>query len=382
MTIRLIWINVCFVLSLMVSASSYSAEPTVILLGYSGPLSGMSAAYGKSLMQAAQLAIDEANQEGVKLGGKPVIFRLLAQDDKHNANLATFVANYLVQAGVVGVIGNTNTTNSMATSKTFDDAKVAHISPATTGRAFTNQGHISAFRLVGNDDNGLRLFAPYLIRGLKAKRIAVLDNQTTFGIGISSTFTNIVNSEGGNIVTKNTVSSKTSDFNAVLKNILEAKADYLFFGGNAEQTAVLARSIKRLNIPVRLVSAMAGTMGNLFLEVARDAADGTIAMEVGEPLQKMPGGVIFENKYRRAYDENINPFTIFAYDAAKVLIQAIKEADSVDRLKIVNSLHRIQYRGATGAISFDAQGDRNFPTFTVYEMTKQKWRTLKILSQN
>lgn len=331
-------------------------------------------------MRAVQLAIDEENEKNPKVGDQDVTFKLLAQDDRVDANLAVNVANYFIKAGVVGVIGNTNTTNSMATSAIFNDAELAHISPSTTGKAYTEQGHRSAFRMVGRDDKALQLLAPYLVHSLKAQKIAVIDNQTAFGTAAGKVFKDAVNETGGHVVMSGSVSSRTSDFNAVLTHIRQAQADYVFFGGTAEQGAALARNINRMGLSLRLVSAMAGMAGNLFLTIEPNAAAGTLSVEPGQPLHQMPGWKVFEKRYIGSYGNEINQFTIFAYDAAKVLIQAIKDSKTIDRARIVESLHKIDYMGATGPISFDSAGDRNFSVFTVYEVQQHKWLPVKILS--
>lgn len=358
----------------------YARDILIVPIGFSGPLTGMSEVYGRSLVNAVRLAIDQANQRNLVIDNKKAVFTLLAQDDKHDAHLAVLVANYLIQAGAVGVIGNTNTTNSMITGKTYDAAHLAHISPATTGRGFTQQGYGSAFRVVGHDDAGVSYLSRYLLDDLGVKRISVIDNMTPFGTGVANAFASAVTAAGGEIISRSTVNGRTSDFNAVIEDVRNKKPELIFFGGNAEQAAVLARNMKRLNLNIRVASALAGAAGPIFLEVAAGGADNTIAIEAGLPPEKMPEWKRFENAYRARYDNVINPFTVFAYDATNVLIEAIRQANSIDRQKVVDSLHAIKYRGVTGMISFDASGDLNNPGFTVYQVRKQKWQAVKVFN--
>jgi branched-chain amino acid transport system substrate-binding protein len=358
----------------------YAADTEVIQIGFSGPLTGISASYGQSMRQAAQLAIDEANRQSNTVAGRKVHFELNAQNDRQDNNLAVIVANYFVKSEVVGVIGNTNTTNSLATAPIFDAAHLAHISPATTGVAFTARGDKTAFRLIGQDKQAIDKLTPFLVRDLKAKKIAIVSNQTAFGNGICDLLEAALGQEKGVMyLRQNTSSSNTFDFNQLLDQIQDSNADLLFFGGNADQAAMLARSVKRKNLPIKLVSAMAGAASDNFIALAGEESDGVISLESGVPPNKMPGWKKFSNSYRKAYGNNINPFTATTYDATNVLIKAIREANTLDRKKIAEKLHTITYAGVTGAISFDQAGDLPHPPFTIYRVEDHQWRPLKIL---
>ncbi len=53
----------------------------------------------------------------------------------------------------------------------------------------------------------------------------------------------------------------------------------------------------------------------------------------------------------------------------------------IDRAKIVETLHRGKFKGLSGTIAFNAEGDAS-PTFTIYEVRKGKWVPLKIYGGN
>jgi len=371
-------------LALALAAPLSKAEDSVVVqIGFSGPLSGMSEAYGRSLFHAAQLAVDQANSPANAplnvIDGKSVRFVLAALDDKQDMNMSILVAKYFVQSEVVGVIGNTNTTNSLATSAIFDEAHLAHISPASSGRNYTRMGHRSAFRVVGHDEQAIYSLVPYLLGDMHAKKIAIISNETLFGMGISGKFEKALQDFQKPAFMRENISGRTYDFNAVLDHIQEAGVDYLFFGGNAEQAAMLARSMQRKGVTARLISAMAGTAGDNFLKVAGTASEGVIALEYGVPPDKMTGWKKFYSSFNTAYADGINPFTVCSYDATNLLIEAVREANSTDRKKIVEQLHNIKYKGVSGNISFDETGDLLSPTFTVYQVSNLKWQPIKVL---
>jgi len=56
----------------------------VVKIGYSGPLSGGAAQYGKNALDGMKFAVDELNASGFEVAGKPVRFEVVALDDKYN----------------------------------------------------------------------------------------------------------------------------------------------------------------------------------------------------------------------------------------------------------------------------------------------------------
>jgi len=356
-----------------------AAASKTILIAFVGPLSGSSALYGQSLKNAAQLAIDEANLQTNTIDGRRASFKLSVHDDKEDSNMAVVIASYLTRSDAVGVIGNINTANSLVSAQIFDAVHLAHISPASAGRDYTRKGYRSAFRAIGHDDQAIDLLLPYLRNELHITRMAVINNRTHFGKGIGDLIEQAMREQNTDLLVRDTVSARSVDFNAALDHIRRVKAEAIFFAGNVEQAAMLARSIKRKNLKLRLITAMAGTASTQFLSSAGAASEGVISLEYGLPPEQMPGWKKFYASYYKAFGDQINPFTVCAYDATKVLIAAIRQAGSSDRRTVVERLHAIRYQGAMGPISFTPKGDLLKPFFTIYEVRNLKWQTVKVM---
>jgi branched-chain amino acid transport system substrate-binding protein len=60
----------------------------------------------------------------------------------------------------------------------------------------------------------------------------------------------------------------------------------------------------------------------------------------------------------------------FYYDAANVMIEAMRKADSIDPAKFTAEVYRLSHQGATGKIEFDAKGDRKDAEMTLFRMRK------------
>lgn len=365
------------VLAALGNSPQASAADTV-LIGLAGPLTGPSARIGKDLENGAQLAIRDANSQNPTLGGKPVTFKLVSEDDQSDPRTAVAVAQRLVDQGVAGVVGHWNTGTSIPAARIYHDAGIAQVAPVATGHAYTQQGFDTSFRVMGHDDDGGNYAGQYAVNVLKAKRVAVIDDRTAFGQGLADEFIKSLAAQGVQVVAREYVDDKTVDFSAVLTSIRSKNADLIFFGGVDSQAAPLARRIKQLGINATLMGA-GGFVSQTFLTLAQKEGEGVVALEPGLPVEQMPGGKAFEQAYRDRYKTHIELHAPFAYDATRVLIAAIEQADSADPAKYLPKLRAIQYQGVTGTLAFDAQGNLLQPSFTVYKVVAGKWQPLTVL---
>lgn len=227
---------------------------TEILIGFAGPLSGASAGVGKSMLNATHLAVDEANKRGTHIGGKPVVFKVISQDDRTDPRTAELVARYLVKIGVTAVIGHWNSAASLAAAPVYEAAGIIQISPATMSRRYTAEGRRTSFRTIGNNDSAGKLTADYVVKTLGVGRVAVVHDGTPFGQGIAEQFGKTVKEHGGAVVGSYIVSDKTSDFNRILSELRQLKPDAIFFGGLDVQAAALARGVARMQLGARFIA--------------------------------------------------------------------------------------------------------------------------------
>lgn len=96
----------------------------VVKIGHVGPLTGPIAHLGKDNENGARLAVEDANEQKIEIDGKLVKFELLGEDDQADPKVGTVVAQKLMDAGVVGVVGHLNSGTTIPASKIYFDAGV------------------------------------------------------------------------------------------------------------------------------------------------------------------------------------------------------------------------------------------------------------------
>src|SRR4030042_5957235 len=149
-----------FLLFLCLVSFGCQKKEDVIKIGIAGPMTGDQAKMGIDFKNGVSLAVEEWNNKGGVLGKK---IKVIISDDQHDPKQAVSVANKMVNEGVVGVIGNFNSSCSIPASDVYDRAGIPVISPGSTNPQFTEKGYRGVFRVCGRDDQQGKVAAEFVI---------------------------------------------------------------------------------------------------------------------------------------------------------------------------------------------------------------------------
>ena len=355
--------------------------PLVIKLGHAAPLTGPQAHIGKDNENGARLAIEDANAAKLKIGGRDVKFELVGEDDQADPKQGNLVAQKFVDAKVNAVIGHLNSGTSIPASKLYSDAGIPQVSPSATNPQYTNQGFKTTFRVMANDIQQGKVLGEYAVKNLKAKTVAIIDDKTAYGEGLAAEFKNAAVAAGIKVVAEEHTDDKAVDFKAILTKIKGKKPDLVFYGGMDPQAAPMAGQMKQLKLTAKLLMGDGGCTSE-FIKNAGEAAEGHYCSLPGIPYDKMPGGAKFIERFgKRFADKDGKPATIqlyapYAYDAAMVVVDAIKRAGGGEPAKILAEMPKTNYKGVTTTINFDDKGDLKDGAISLYVAKGGKWEAL------
>jgi branched-chain amino acid transport system substrate-binding protein len=352
-------------------AASVQAEDT-IKIGHVAATSGPIAHLGKDNENGARMAVDELNAKGVVIGGKKYKIVLQAEDDAGDPKQATTVAQKLVDAKVLGVIGHETSGTTIPASRLYYDAGIPQITPSASAPQYTHQRYNTTFRNIANDEQLGPALARYAMQTMKVKRIAVVDDRTSYGKGLADEFSKTVKRTGAatgtTIVSTQYTNDKATDLMAILTAIKATKPDMVFFGGMDAVAAPMLRQMKQLGFPVKFM----GGDGMCSDSVPRLTGDGmsdgqVICAEAGgvEPAQEK-GMEDFRVAYKKRYGIEVQTYAPYAYDALMMMVEAMQKAGSPDPAKYLPQLAKLKHKGLLGNISFDANGDVQDGLLTIY----------------
>jgi branched-chain amino acid transport system substrate-binding protein len=356
------------VVVIALSLAGVASAQEVVKIGHVAAVTGPVAYFGKDTENGARLAIEALNARGVVIGGKKVRFELVAEDDAGEPRQATTVAQKLADAKVNGVVGHQTSGTTIPASKIYYTAGIPQISHSSTSPKYTQQGFNTTFRVVANDTQLGRALGRYAVKGMAARRVAVIDDRTAYGQGLATEFAKGLQQQGGTVIAREFTNDKATDFSAILTKIRATKPDLVFYGGMNAVAGPMLRQMKQLGMNTKMM----GGDGICSDEIAKLSGG---AMADDQVVCAEAGGVEgtgkaamdnFRAAYKKRFGIDVQINAPYAYDAVMVLADAMVRAGSAAPAKYLPEVAKTRYKGVTGAIAFDQFGDIRDGTLTLY----------------
>ncbi|WP_181273310.1 ABC transporter substrate-binding protein [Brevibacterium oceani] len=216
-----------------------------VVIGYTGPLSGGGAAYGENVKIGLEMAVDDLNDDGVEVDGKPVTLELKSLDDKYAPSTAASNAQRLADqdkapvvvspnAGAIKAIQQINSgrSNFLISAYTSDPAIVQSDNPLTMMIPPNFESYASEFTETGMKHGG--------------KKLALLGTQSEYGQQWTKSITDAWKEAGGSVGGDNSVDYATvSDFAGPVSKALADKPDAIFVGGPSQPTALIMEEARK-----------------------------------------------------------------------------------------------------------------------------------------
>jgi branched-chain amino acid transport system substrate-binding protein len=306
----------------------------------------------------------------------PVRFVLDAADDQADPRTGTTVAQKLVDDGIKGMLGHFNSGTTIPASRIYANAGIPEIAMATAPE-YTQQGFKTTFRMMTSDTQQGSVAGTFAVKNLGMKKIAIVDDRTAYGQGLADQFEKAAKASGGTIIDREFTNDKAVDFKSILTKLKSVNPDLIYYGGADSQAAPMVKQMKTLGIKAPL---MGGEMVHTptFLELAGDAANGTVASLAGLPLEQMPGGADYVARYKKRFNEDVQTYSPYAYDGAMAMFDAMKKANSTDPAKYLPLLAKTDMPAVTTThLEYDGKGDLKNGGITLYKVVDGKWTTLQ-----
>lgn len=357
-----------------------AASEVIINIGHAAPLTGPQAHLGKDNENGAIMAIDELNGRGLTIAGNKVKFVLISEDDQADPKAGTTVAQKFVDQKVNGVIGHLNSGTTLPASRIYSDAGIPQISGSATNPTYTQQGFKTTFRVFANDVHQGQALAQFATQTLKAKNIAIVDDRTAYGQGLATEFRQAAEAGGAKIVAQEFTNDKATDFKAILTKIKATNPDVLFFSAMDAQGGPALKQARELGLKATFLIGDGGCTPE-FIKLAGNAAEGQYCSLPGVLLEKMPGGTVFKEKYKQRYNQPIQLYAPYVYDAVMVMADSMQRANSAEPAKYLPEIGKTQYQGVTAKIAFDAKGDLIAPAVTIYQDKGGNWAFVETIAK-
>ncbi len=359
----------------VVGPSGCSRMPDTIKIGVAQPLSGGLAALGKDMVNGVQLAVDELNKAGFSVNGKVVTLEMVVVDDKSDAAEGKKVAQQLVDAGVVAVIGHLNSGVSIAAAPIYAEKNIAQLAISSNPK-FTELGHPTALRLVANDNLQARAVGAFAASQIEGTKFAVVDDGTLYGIGLANAAAEQLKGKK-TVALRKSYDNKTKDFTELANKLKADGIQVVVSTLNDFQVVGLIENLTKINYNKQIT--ILGTDMIKTTDMVKHTGDvgAFYATSIVLEANEFPGGAPFLAAYQAAFKVPPAYGGHYTYDATHILAATIKRIKSAEPAKITEALRKTDgYAPVTGSMKWTDTGEQRYGVVSVYNVRGGKWESI------
>lgn len=350
------------ILGLMLSTGLTGTASAQIKIGIAGPLTGSNAAFGAQVQTGALQAVTDINAKGGLLGQKiqPVVL-----DDACDPKQAVSDANQFVTDGVVMVDGHFCSSASIPASQVYTENGILEISPSSTTPKYTDAGSSFTFRTCGRDDEQALVASAYIAKHFKNAKIAILDDNSTYGKGIAVLMRENLKKLGADDVLDASYTAGEKDFSALISREKQAGVTLVYVGGYYGDYGLMMREGAAQGFAPVYFSESA-TANKATWQIAGAAAEGSLLTFPPPPAQNpAAAGVVAELK---AQGKDPGSYLLYSYAAVQIWAEAVKKAHTISPILVANVLKADgPWASVLGPINFDAKGDPVKINYQIYK---------------
>jgi branched-chain amino acid transport system substrate-binding protein len=337
--------------------------PSPLLLGAVLPLTGAASPIGTMMVPALKLAVKEANDAGGVLGRR---VELVTGDDACDPGSAVTEANAMVAKGITVSVGGLCSAATVPTLKIFRRAGVPMIIPGANSTDLLTPEYNSVFLLAGTTAIEARHAVEWM-HALDGRRMALVGDGTSFSSTVVATAAETARASGSGITVaaELKLTQGAAHYPRIVESVLASRADMVFFTGYYAEAANLIRDLRAARYPGEIMLSDGGVDPALFTKVTPAQVEGVLGLAL--PLAAFePRAAAWSARYQAAAGTPPGPFTMQAYDAVRLALDAVRRAGTVDRAAVRAAIAATQPGNVdllSGPSKFNANGTQVDPAF-------------------
>jgi branched-chain amino acid transport system substrate-binding protein len=377
--------GVAAVATIGVSEGAYA--DLVVVVGFDASYTGADATEANRITEGAVMAFDEANKQKAVKG---VTFRLDKYDDGtatagqyDPAQAATNARKMVADKTMMAALGPMMSGAGKAMSPILSAGDLAIITPSSTNPDITDpkyaaqyrpNGKAIYFRTVTTDAFQGPNMANYMHQKLNVQTVFVLDDTGAFGVGVADAFQAQAEKIGMKVLGRDKLDPKAADYNAILTKIKSLNPQAIYYGGVTQAGVKLAKQSYEI-MPTMIKAGPDGMFSADLLKGAGfPAVDGWYATQASPHLTEDSKLANWVKDFRARFNEAPEDYTICAYDAAWVIVNAVKSlvnaGKPVTRSAVRDAIQSVKIDSLQGPIEFDANGDIKNRVVSVFQIKK------------
>jgi branched-chain amino acid transport system substrate-binding protein len=318
------------------------------------PMTGDNAEYGQSFLTAAQIMVEKWNNKGGVLGKQ---IELVTYDDKNSAEEAASIAQKIVSnKEIIGVLGHFSSGVSMTAAPTYQENKVIEISNCASHPDYSKIGNY-IFRNNTVIIEEFKVVVDVVANDLNLKNVGIVAIKTDWGTTAGGIAADYVKSNNKlKLVAYEEVLETSDDYTPVIAKLKAAGTEAVIAVGMYSLYGPLARQYKEADPNIQLLG-VSNAYTQQIIQLGGSAVEGLFAPVSFFAESPDPEVMEFVGEFKKRFGMEPSALAAQAYDSIGILLEAIKQAGTLDRETVRNAVNNINYPGITGPTTFDAIGD-------------------------
>ncbi len=291
------------------AAPSWSAE--VVKIGYSGPLSGGAAKYGKNCEAGMIMAAEEIKAKGgITVGGKKVNLEIVSLDDRYKPDLTVQNARRLVSLDKVPAVFCPHSGGILAMMN-FNEKENFIVMGYSTHPKIVEMGNKLIIRMPPD----IRAYASAFSDRAKErgiKNVAAVPGVHEYAKIWMDIFKEEWTKRGGILTDVSPADyMKETDFYTHLTKVIAGQPDAILLIGASEPTALIVKQARELGFKGRFILGDQAKLDEMAKVISVDKLEGTIAVTplFHRPIKDAPA-------FTKAYQKRFGEGEVSTFEAA------------------------------------------------------------------
>jgi len=360
-----------FTIAMVLSvAVSFAEAKDKVKVAFIGPLTGGVSANGIGGRNSADLAVQLRNADAKA----KYEYELVALDDECKPNVGVQVATKTASdKKIIGAVTHYCSAVAIGAVDIYNKFSLpvivwgAVLPDITYGNTYKEVHRVNGTMINQND------VAAEFMAGQGYKKWVIIHDTTDYGKGHNKYFSEALKKNGGEILATFGVTAEQQDFTAELTKAKALNPEVIYFGGLTPIGVRIRSQMEKLGLKAEF-QGTSGIMADAFIAGLGPLAEGIVAFREGAPVDKLPGGKFFVQKYKdQGYAESPEAYGPFAFAAMNLLLDSIEEVGP-NRKKVRKMLNGTANRDSiVGKITFDDHGQNTVAAITKYVVQDGKW---------
>jgi branched-chain amino acid transport system substrate-binding protein len=351
-------------------AANVVAARERVKIAFIGPLTGGVSANGLGGRNSADLAVRLRNADPKA----KYEYELVSLDDECKPNIGVQVATKVASdKSIVAGVTHYCSTVAMATVDVYHKFGLPIVVWGAVLPDITYANDYKEIHRVNGTMINQNQMAAKFMTELGYKRWVIIHDTTDYGKGHNKYFSEYLQKNGGEIVATFGVTADQQDFSAELTKIKDLKPEVVYFGGITPLGVRIRTQMDKIGVKA-IFQGTSGIVSEAFIDGLGKLAEGTVAFREGAPIEKLPGGKFFKEKYdAQHYGEPPEAYGAFAFAAATLVMDAIDKVGP-DRRRVRKELNNTKdYSSVVGPITFDDHRQNAVPLITKLIVEDGDW---------